>query len=51
MGMMAEICMKGRMILDRVSKGDCSQEQAVTGLDRLEAEMDECMEKFERLSR
>lgn len=47
--MMAEICMKGRMILDRVRRGDSSPEDAETGLDRLEAEMQECLRQMERL--
>lgn len=42
--------MKGRMILGRVRNGESSLEEAEMRLERLEAEMDECLKKMEGLS-
>ena len=49
-GMMSEICIKGRIVLDKVRKGDSSPEEAEFKLERLEAEMERCVRKMEKLS-
>ena len=48
--MMSEICIKGRIVLDKVRKGDSSPEEAEFKLERLEAEMERCVRKMEKLS-
>jgi hypothetical protein len=51
-GMMSEICMKSRIILNSIKREDDipSLEEANRRLDILEAEMDDCLSKIERLS-
>ena len=51
-GMMSEICMKSRMILNSIKREDDipSLERAYDKMDILESEMDECLKKIERLS-
>lgn len=48
--MMSEICIKARMVLDLVRKGESSPEEAEERLVRLESDMEKCVRKMERLS-
>lgn len=50
-GMMSEICMKGRILLSKVKKNPTPHvlEEAAAGLDGLESEMTRCVSELERL--
>jgi hypothetical protein len=51
-GMMSEICMKSRMILNSIKREESilSLERACGKMARLESEMRDCLKKIERLS-